>query len=503
MLVLSARLARSLSMGPTRSLTRYNFVTEGETTPIQLVDKASWPQWLESLAETDRAWVEATVPEWAAGKCALVPGPTGIAKVGACAETKTALKALLAGATLVKALPPGSYHIEDTNDQAEFLALGWSLSSYKFDAYKKPKEIKKKVLKIEKDIVDAVELASRGTYLVRDLITTPAEDLGPAMLQKATEDIAAKYSEAATTEAIVGDDLLTENYPQVHAVGRGAAIGREPRVVKLHWNTNSTTKKTLVLVGKGVTFDTGGLNLKPGNSMLQMKKDMGGAAHAVALADMVMAANLNVNLVLLVGCVENSVSGSSFRPGDILTARDGTTTEVQNTDAEGRLVLADLLVEASSFNPDLILDMATLTGAGRVALGTDVPAMFCNSDDIAADLQARSTEVADQVWRLPLWDGYNGELESSVADLRNIGSGPYGGAITAALYLQKFISSSNNNNDNSDKTPPNWIHFDMMAYNQKSSPGKPVGGEAMGLRASFDFLRARYPPCQSSLRRGC
>jgi len=483
-------------------------------TSVLLVEKAGYEGWLEGLSETERTWVAATLPEWSAGKCVLIPSGDGgdVKSAAYCAKTlDEPLGAFEAGATLATALPKGKiYELEGVNEtMLEFAELGWSLGAYSFDRYKKKNGKKNNEEEKKSDEDDAseekkssssklvlptrrrgaVERAARATYLVRDLVTTPAEDMGPLELQEATEAVAKKYP-GASVEAVVGDALLAQNYPQVHAVGRAASAGREPRVVKLRWHKAPSKKKTLVLVGKGVTFDTGGLNIKPNSGMLTMKKDMGGAAHALALAEMVMDAELDVNLVLLLGCVENSISGSAFRPGDVLRARDGTTTEIGNTDAEGRLVLADLLVEASEevADCDLIIDVATLTGAGRVALGTDVPAMFSTSDDVAIDLQARSANVGDQVWRLPLWQGYAKELDSKVADLKNIGNGPYGGCITAALYLQKFV-----------KHNINWLHFDLMAYNQRSSPGKPEGGEAMAIRAIFDFLKARYPSPSSLL----
>mmetsp|Transcript_16341 Transcript_16341/g.21359 ORF Transcript_16341/g.21359 Transcript_16341/m.21359 type:complete len:232 (-) Transcript_16341:52-747(-) len=228
--------------------------------------------------------------------------------------------------------------------------------------------------------------------------------------------------------------------------------------------------------------------------MLSMKKDMGGAAHALALADMIMSSKLDLNLVVLLGCAENSISGPSFRPGDVLTARGGITTEVLNTDAEGRLILADMLVESAEAKPELIVDFATLTGAGRVALGTEVPALFCNRDDLALELQTLSGTIHDQVWRLPLVAAYNNELESKVADLKNIGNGAYGGAITAALYLQKFIQPRPSEEDDSKQEAPPWIHLDLMAFNPTSKPGRPEGGEAMGLRAVFELLKEHYPP---------
>ena len=290
----------------------------------------------------------------------------------------------------------------------------------------------------------------------------------------------------ASIRTVEGDALL-EGYPQIHAVGRAAGPKQQPRLIDLTWGSEDAPKVTLV--GKGVCFDTGGLDIKPAAAMLTMKKDMGGAAHVLGLAAMVMDAQLPVRLRVLVPAVENAISGDAFRPGDVLVARNGKTTEIGNTDAEGRLVLADALVEACSEAPDLLVDCATLTGAGRVALGTDVPCLFANDEGVAvADvLVAESAKEQDQVWRLPLWQGYREEINGKIADLKNIGNGPYGGAITAALYLAEFVEPA----AEGGAAPP-WLHLDMMAFNTGSKPGRPEGGEAMGMRALFRLLEARF-----------
>ena len=290
----------------------------------------------------------------------------------------------------------------------------------------------------------------------------------------------------ASVRTVEGDALL-EGYPQIHAVGRAAGPKQQPRLIDMTWGSEDAPKVTLV--GKGVCFDTGGLDIKPAAAMLTMKKDMGGAAHVLGLAAMVMDAQLPVRLRVLVPAVENAISGDAFRPGDVLVARNGKTTEIGNTDAEGRLVLADALVEACREAPDLLVDCATLTGAGRVALGTDVPCLFANDEGVAvADvLVSESAKEQDQVWRLPLWQGYREEINGKVADLKNIGNGPYGGAITAALYLAEFVEPA----AEGGAAPP-WLHLDMMAFNTGSKPGRPEGGEAMGMRALFRLLEARF-----------
>jgi leucyl aminopeptidase len=310
--------------------------------------------------------------------------------------------------------------------------------------------------------------------MARDLITTPSSDMGPAELAGAAQDLAKTHK--ARIRVIVGDDLLKQNYPMVHAVGR--ASSRAPRLIDLSWGKESDPKVTLV--GKGVCFDTGGLDLKPASGMLMMKKDMGGAATVMAVAAMVMSAKLPVRLRLLVPAVENSVSGNAFRPMDVVPTRKGITVEIGNTDAEGRLILCDALHEGASEKPTMMVDCATLTGAARVALGTDLPALFCNDDALADDLLDAGKSVTDPMWRLPLFAGYRRLLDSKVADINNAPGVAFGGAITAALYLKEFVP---------DDVP--WAHFDMMAWNNSSRPGRPEGGEAQAARAIFAAIEKR------------
>ena len=315
----------------------------------------------------------------------------------------------------------------------------------------------------------------RAAYLVRDLVNTPAEDMMPQHLAEAARALAEEFG-AQFTE-IVGDELLVRNYPLVHAVGRASV--HAPRLLDLRWGDPAHPR--LTLVGKGVCFDSGGLDIKPASGMRWMKKDMGGAAHVLGLARLVMATGLPVRLRVLVPTVENAISGSSFRPGDVIRSRKGLTVEIENTDAEGRLVLCDALAEAGTEEPALLIDFATLTGAARVALGTDLPGFFTNDDALADALALAGEAERDPVWRLPLFKPYRRELESQVADLLNCSTNGFGGAITAALFLQRFVPKG-----------IDWLHFDLNAWNVSERAGRPKGGEAMGLYATFRYLEQRF-----------
>ncbi len=349
-------------------------------------------------------------------------------------------------------------------------ALGWALGTYVFDRYRKAEQDFAALVWPKGADRAAVTRTCEAIFLVRDLINTPACDLGPAELAEAALEVFRHYKGSAS--AISGDALLSRNYPAVHAVGR--ASERAPCLIDAHWGRAGPR---VTLVGKGVCFDSGGLDLKSAAGMRLMKKDMGGAAHVLGLAHMIMAAKLPLRLRVLIPAVENSVSGDAFRPSDVIATRKGLSVEVGNTDAEGRLVLADALCEADSDNPDLIVDFATLTGAARVALGPALPAMFCNDDRIAAAMSAHGLAEDDPVWRLPLYAPYRAGLDSKVADLNNISGDAYGGAIVAALFLAEFVRPT---------TP--WLHFDIMAWNTKSAPGRPEGGEAMALRAVYALI---------------
>ena len=377
---------------------------------------------------------------------------------------------------LAPLLPEGIYKFGSGLENPELATLGFVLGSYRFERYKsKPRGIKARLC-----VPDGVD-ASRITRITeaiaegRDLINTPANDLGPAEIEAAVRTVATRYG--AQCSSIIGDDLITHNFPMIHAVGR--ASPRAPRIIDLVWGDPSHPKVTLV--GKGVAFDTGGLNIKPDSSMLLMKKDMGGAAVALAAARMVMDSGLKVRLRLIVAAVENSISGPSFRPGDILASRNGMTVEIGNTDAEGRLILGDALTLAGEDNPDLVLDFATLTGAARVAVGPDLPPFYTDDETLAADISRIGTAVNDPVWRLPLWKPYAAMLESKIADVNHISSGPFAGSITAALFLQKFAEKAKA-----------WAHFDVFCWVPSAKSGRPEGGDPQTARMVYALLEHRY-----------
>jgi leucyl aminopeptidase len=357
--------------------------------------------------------------------------------------------------------------------------LGWLLGQHRFNAYRTKQEDQRGpriLLTREAAEIERTVRLAEATVWVRDLVDTPAADMGPAELEKAAADLAKQF--AAKVEVTSGD-ALTQGYPMIAGVGQGATRERAPRLIELRWGKEGAPK--IAIVGKGVCFDSGGLDIKPASGMRLMKKDMGGAAHALALARLVMAERLPVRLHLLIPAVENSVSAASYRPGDILSSRKGLKVEIDNTDAEGRLVLGDALAKASEDEPELIIDFATLTGAARVALGPDLPAMFANDDPLAAALESSARAVNDPLWRMPLWDPYDEMLKSDLADLSNAADSPMAGAVTAALFLRRFVPEG---------TP--WAHFDTFAWRPAAKPGRPRGGDAMGLRAAFAMLRDRY-----------
>jgi leucyl aminopeptidase len=387
-------------------------------------------------------------------------------------------------AALPTSLPKGDYKLAESVDgsEAEAACFAWAIGGYRFQRYKKRDGALARLVWPAGIDCAAIRRTVAALTLARDLINTPAEDMGPPHLAEAAKQVAKAHK--AKFSVIVGDDLLKRNYPAIHAVGRAAA--QPPRLIDMSWGTGGPR---LTLVGKGVCFDSGGLDLKPSSGMLMMKKDMGGAALMLALAQMIMDAGLKIRLRLLIPAVENAVSGNSYRPMDVIRTRKGITVEIGNTDAEGRLILCDALAEAESGHPDLILDAATLTGAARVALGPELPALFSNDDDTAAALLRHGKLEGDPLWQLPLWKGYRRMLDSKVADINNMGSGPYAGAITAALYLQEFIDPG-----------MRWAHIDTMAWNTRDRPGRPEGGEAFCLRALFAFVSAWAQPKKGSGR---
>lgn len=441
--------------------------------PVTVVTLTEFSAWLEKQTSMTQHWLESTGFRALAGHFSLLPNEQGICdRVICCVADKHHFWGVGALSIL---LPEGVYELHvQTGDVAQF-AMAWGLGAYQFTRYKaatrKPAQLLLSDPKQAADITALVE----SIYGVRDLINTPANDMGPSELAEFAEQLAKSFK--ATVHHIVGDDLLKKNYPAIHAVGR--ACDDKPRLIDLHWGDEKHPR--LTLVGKGVCFDTGGLNIKLSSGMLLMKKDMGGAAHVLGLARMIMQANLPVRLRVLIPAVENSISGNAYRPSDVITSRKGITIEVGNTDAEGRIVLADALTEAASDDPDLIIDMATLTGAARVALGTDLPALFANNDAIAAQVLQHADQQNDPIWRMPLFAMYREAINSQIADINNNTADSYAGAITAALFLKEFVP---------DTIP--WMHFDLMAWNVKARPGRPQGGEAMALRALFAFLKERY-----------
>jgi leucyl aminopeptidase len=447
----------------------------GGAIPITPVTKGELGTHLAALGAACERWAEASRFAAEPGKLLLVPDENG--RLGRVLAGMAEGEFLWALGGCPDALPEGSYALDGAPGRAAetALALGWALGSYAFTRYKKRERSPARLewpLNADRGRVAAV---AEGFSLARDLINTPAEDLGPAELAGAIEDMAAQLG--ARCKVIVGDGLLAANYPTIHAVGRAST--RAPRLVDLTWGDENAPK--LTLVGKGVCFDSGGLDLKPASGMLNMKKDMGGAAALIGLARAVMALKLPVRLRLLVPAVENSVAGNAFRPRDIIRTRKGITVEIGNTDAEGRLILCDALAEAARERPSLIVDMATLTGAARVALGPELPALFCNDDALAADLLAAGAAERDPMWRLPLWAPYRELLKSPVADINNVSEGGFAGAITAALYLAEFVPAD---------IP--WAHIDTYAWNAKTRPGRPEGGEALCLRALLALVERRF-----------
>lgn len=445
--------------------------------PIDIVPVVSedFHKWLKGCEARLRRWVKSSDFRATPASHRLVPGSDGglesvLAGIG-CADDPFAVGHLAAE------LPAGNYRIaaDWPEDRLERAAIGWALGAYQFTRYKKLDPLKAKLVVESAPRLRRIREQVAGLYRVRDLVNTPAQDMMPEHLAETVKSMAKAFS--ASVREIVGDALLGKNFPAIHAVGRAAS--HAPRLIDLRWGKKNHPK--LTLVGKGVCFDSGGLDLKTASGMRLMKKDMGGAAHAIGLAHMIMSAGLPVRLRMLVPAVENAVAGNAYHPGDVLASRKGLTIEIDNTDAEGRVILCDALAEAASESPHLIIDFATLTGAARVALGTDVPAMFCNRDEVAQALAESAQRVHDPLWRLPLHRPYRELIDSPIADIANSGGGPYGGAITAALFLQDFVP---------DETP--WVHFDLMAWNLRSRPGRPEGGEAMALRALLDYLTRRY-----------
>ena len=432
-------------------------------------------EWRADAPPEAATWVGRTGFSAAPGSTCLVPGRGGrlacvLAGVGA-GDDPWAL------AHVPEAIPAGAYHLDLkwVSRGLERAALGWALAAYRFERYRKAAPTAALLFPGSAAAAAAARVQAGAVARVRDLINTPANDMMPKDLAATVADLATAHG--AELKVVTGEALLDRGYPAIHAVGR-ASVHR-PRLIDLTWGDASAPR--LTLVGKGVCFDSGGLDVKPASGMRLMKKDMGGAAHAVGLADLVMSTRLPVRLRMLVPAVENAIAGNAYRPGDVIPTRKGLTIEVENTDAEGRIVLSDALAEGAADTPDLMIDFATLTGAARIALGTDLPAMFSNDEAVAGGIADAGRDVQDEVWRMPLHAPYRELIRSKVADLMNGTSQPHGGAITAALFLQAFVP---------DDVP--WAHFDIMAWTIRAKPARPVGGEAMALRAVFEFLERRY-----------
>lgn len=460
-------------------MTRLSGVTElctvSETqspTLLTIMEASTFKPWKAEQPDSIQEWLQATGYE-GNGFAFLPDESSGVSAVlFVCKD----LSDVFATGELADKLPAGDYILSDNLSDAVIrnIAFAWGAATYRFDRYKKSSKVLPRLGLASDSILEQARQQVAAIRLVRDLVNIPAADMMPEHLAEAAMGLAQEFG--ANYKELVGEELIAHNYPMIHAVGRASV--HEPRLLDIRWGKGDAPKVTLV--GKGVCFDSGGLNIKPGNYMRQMKKDMGGSAHVLGLAAWIMASNLPINLRVLIPAVENAVSGNAFRPGDVLNTRKGLTVEIDNTDAEGRLVLCDALSEAVADKPELIVDFATLTGACRVALGTELPGFFSNNRTVAQALMDAGDQCGEPVWQLPLHQPYNDFLKSEIADLVNGAPTPYGGAITAALYLEHFV----------DDIP--WVHFDIMAWNLRKQPGRPIGGEAMGVRAVYEYLSNHF-----------
>jgi leucyl aminopeptidase len=447
--------------------------SNGSSRPIWFVTKETLAPVVAGLPDEARAFLAASGFEAKPGSHIVVPMGAGLAALFGLEGAAAGHRDPLLPGKLVTTLPGGLWHFANAPDDPRLATLGWLMGSYRFTRYKDGGAAQ--VQLVPPDDVDADEVSriAQAVALGRDLIATPANDLGPDELAAAARALADRHGAVAHT---VAGEALERDFPMVHAVGRAAA--RAPRLVDMIWGDPGRPKVTLV--GKGVVFDSGGLNIKPEAAMLLMKKDMGGAASVLALADMIMGAGLELRLRVILPIAENAISGSAFRPGDVLRSRKGLTVEIGNTDAEGRLILADALALADEDAPDLVIDMATLTGAARVALGPDLPALFTKDEETALALHSHGLAEADPSWRLPLWRPYEKLLDSKVADINHISGGPFAGSVTAALFLSRFVEKARAH-----------VHLDMFCWNPTSRPGRPEGAEVMSARAVFAYLKAK------------
>ncbi len=441
--------------------------------PIWFVTSATFSKVIAKLHKSARAYVKAAGYEPKPGRHLILPSGGVLFGLEGEKDDKNAfLPGLLPGV-----LPAGAYRFANAPHDTRLAALAFALGSYRFTRYRKLKD--KAMRLVLPDGVDGEDVSriAEGVALARDLINTPANDMGPAELEDAARALGKQHG--AKVRSIVGDDLLKQNFPLIHAVGRAADAKRAPRLIELRWGKPSDPKVTLV--GKGVCFDTGGLDLKPESAMLIMKKDMGGAATVLACAHMIMGAGLKVSLRVLIPAVENSVAGNAFRPLDVYPSRKGLNVEIGNTDAEGRLVLADALALACEEAPDLLVDMGTLTGAARVALGPELPPFYTDDEALAGELAQSAADQNDPLWRLPLWKRYDQNLDSKVADLNNVAPGGMAGSIVCALFLKRFVSNAKS-----------WLHFDIYAWTPQARPARPEGGECQAARALYALLTHRY-----------
>ncbi|MGE3872747.1 MAG: M17 family metallopeptidase [Parvibaculaceae bacterium] len=443
--------------------------------PIIPLTAQSWPAVERGLDKPARTWLKASGFAAAAGKHALLPGRSGkLEKVfyGIADAAKTADP--FDFARLVRALPDAEYRIDGEMPGLANAVRGWVLESYRFERYRTAAPPPPRLVCPPEIDRAAVLRAAQAHFLVRDLVNTPSLDMGPEELEAAAREVAARHR--AKLRVVAGERLARE-FPMIHAVGQAST--RKPRLIDFTWGKAAAPKVTLV--GKGVCFDTGGLDIKPASGMLLMKKDMGGAANVLGLAQMIMAAKLAVRLRVLIPAVENAIAGNAFRPGDVLTSRKGIRVEIGNTDAEGRLILGDALALADEESPDMLIDMATLTGAARVALGPDLPPFYTDDDGLAADLARHAVAANDPLWRMPFWTPYYALIESSVAELNNAGESGFAGSVTAALFLKRFVERAKA-----------YVHFDILAWTPMAKPGRPKGGEAQAMNALFGLIAERY-----------
>lgn len=448
-------------------------MTGPSTIPIIVVEEGRIAA--AGLSVEATAWAEGNGFTGQRGQMLAVPGRNGTIAAqlfgAGRAEDRAPLVMGLAGAKL----SGGDYHLEGAYGEAELATIGFRLGAYRFDRYRSAVVPPRIVAPPDADGAEIERLVD-AAVLARDLINTPTNDLGPDAFDAAIRDFA--HARGMTCTALVGNDLLDANFPMIHAVGRAA--NQPPRLLDLSWGKD--TDPRITLVGKGVTFDTGGLDIKTAAGMLLMKKDMGGAANVLGLAHAIVSAGLSVRLRVLIPIVENAIASDSFRPGDVLRSRKGLTVEIGNTDAEGRLILADAMALADEESPELLLDMATLTGAARVALGPELPALYSTDDDLARELMASGLKVDDPLWQMPLWSPYDAMMNSKIADVNNAGAGGFAGSVTAALFLRRFVEKARA-----------WVHLDIMAWAPEARPGRPVGGTDQGIRSVYDVLKRRYP----------